>query len=75
MFAPPEYGREQGGTGGQHGSVGDNLLVILARQGHITEVTVLTKFKESSVNITLVVIPEKGKIVFRSCHFGKANKY
>ena len=53
--------------------MGFKLLVILARQGDITEITVLTKFMESFAHIPLVVIPEKGEIAFRSSHSGKAN--
>ena len=44
VSASPEYGGEQGVAGGEHNSVGFNLLVIPARHGHITEITFIIKF-------------------------------
>ena len=59
---PPEDVLEEGAAGGEDDLVGLHL-VILARQGHVEEVPVVSEFLQRRTDVGLEIIPPQTKVV------------
>ena len=59
---PPENVLEEGAAGGEDDLVGLHL-VVLARQGHVEEVPVVSEFLQRCTDVGLEIIPPQTKVV------------
>ena len=57
----PQHASEEGAAGGEDDLVGLDL-VILACQGHVKEVSVVSQFTKSNAHVTFKIIPLQAEL-------------
>ena len=62
VLVSPENRFEEGGTGGEYHLVGEQL-VIVAGEGNVEKIFVISKLLERSTNVGFKVVPTQTKLV------------